>query len=79
LLIRVAVPVPSLDLLTYAVPDGVATPCVGARVVVPLGTRLVTGIVDNLHHYEKWIAVGVLLVAALILWLRWHGARRTQG
>jgi len=47
---------------------------------VGFGTsRLVTGIVDNLHHYEKWIAVGVLLVAALILWLRWHGARRTQG
>jgi len=45
LLIRVAVPVPNLDLLTYVVPDGVATPCVGARVVVPLGTRLVTGIV----------------------------------
>jgi primosomal protein N' (replication factor Y) (superfamily II helicase) len=44
-LISVAVPVPNLDLLTYAVPDGVATPCVGARVVVPLGTRLVTGIV----------------------------------
>src|SRR5204862_80836 len=40
-----AVPVPNLDLLTYAVPDGLATPCVGARVVVPLGTRLVTGIV----------------------------------
>ena len=45
MLIRVAVPVPNLDLLTYVVPDGVATPCVGARVVVPLGTRLVTGIV----------------------------------
>ena len=35
--IRVAVPVPGLDLLTYAVPDGVAAPVVGARVVVPLG------------------------------------------
>jgi primosomal protein N' (replication factor Y) len=45
LLIRVAVPVPGLDLLTYAVPDGVTTPNVGARVVVPLGTRMVTGIV----------------------------------
>ena len=44
---------------------------------VGFGTsHLVTGIVDNLHHYEKWIAVGVLLVAALILWIRWHGARR---
>jgi len=45
LLISVAVPVPNLDLLTYGVPDGMAAPCVGARVVVPLGTRLVTGIV----------------------------------
>ena len=44
-LVHVAVPVPNLDLLTYAVPDGVAMPCVGARVVVPLGTRVVTGIV----------------------------------
>ncbi|MGH9140798.1 MAG: hypothetical protein ACRD2I_06615, partial [Vicinamibacterales bacterium] len=47
MLVLVAVPVPSLDLLTYAVPEGVATPCVGARVVVPLGTRLVTGIVTE--------------------------------
>jgi primosomal protein N' (replication factor Y) len=45
LLISVAVPVPNLDLLTYAVPEDVAAPCVGARVVVPLGTRIVTGIV----------------------------------
>jgi primosomal protein N' (replication factor Y) (superfamily II helicase) len=45
LFIHVAVPVPNLDVLTYAVPDGVATPAVGARVVVPLGTRIVTGIV----------------------------------
>ena len=45
MLIHVAVPVPNLDVLTYAVPDGVAPPVVGARVVVPLGTRVVTGIV----------------------------------
>jgi primosomal protein N' (replication factor Y) (superfamily II helicase) len=44
-LIQVAVPVPRLDLLTYAVPDGFETPLVGARVVVPLGSRIVTGIV----------------------------------
>jgi primosomal protein N' (replication factor Y) len=43
--VLVAVPVPGLDLLTYAVPDDVVTPPVGARVVVPLGTRIVTGIV----------------------------------
>ena len=43
--IHVAVPVPALDLLTYRVPDGMAAPAVGARVVVPLGSRTVTGIV----------------------------------
>jgi primosomal protein N' (replication factor Y) len=44
-LISVAVPVPALGLLTYAVPERVPSPEVGARVVVPLGTRRVTGIV----------------------------------
>jgi primosomal protein N' (replication factor Y) len=44
-LIKVAVPVPTLDLLTYSLPDGSPLPCVGARVVVPVGTRSVTGIV----------------------------------
>ncbi len=44
MLISVAVPVPRLDLLTYSVPDG-ARAVVGARVVVPLGSRSVTGIV----------------------------------
>ena len=45
MLIRVAVPVPALDLLTYRVPEGIGLPRVGARVVVSLGSRLVTGIV----------------------------------
>jgi primosomal protein N' (replication factor Y) len=44
-LVRVAVPVPQLDLLTYEVPESLTPPHVGARVVVPLGPRLVTGIV----------------------------------
>jgi primosomal protein N' (replication factor Y) len=44
-LIRVAVPVPALDLLTYLVPDGIPAPMPGARVAVPLGSRTVTGIV----------------------------------
>jgi primosomal protein N' (replication factor Y) (superfamily II helicase) len=43
--IHVAVPVPGLGLLTYGVPPGMARPVVGARVVVPLGSRIVTGIV----------------------------------
>jgi primosomal protein N' len=36
--------VPGLDLLTYAVAEGDRMPAVGARVVVPLGSRVVTGI-----------------------------------
>jgi primosomal protein N' (replication factor Y) len=43
--IFVAVPVPTLDLLTYSVPEGVPAPAIGARVVVPIGSRTVTGIV----------------------------------
>ena len=42
-LVRVAVPVPALDGLTYAVPDGMADPLPGARVLVPLGNRVITG------------------------------------
>ena len=41
----VAVPVPALDLLTYVVPDCLDMPPVGARVLVPLGTRRMTGLV----------------------------------
>jgi primosomal protein N' (replication factor Y) len=44
-LISVAVPVPGLNLLTYAVDGDRRLPAVGARVVVPLGSRIVTGVV----------------------------------
>jgi primosomal protein N' (replication factor Y) len=44
-LISVAVPVPFLDLLTYQLPDGSSPPARGARVIVPVGKRVVTGIV----------------------------------
>ncbi len=44
-LISVAVPIPFLDLLTYHVPDHLALPPVGARVRVPVGSRVVTGCV----------------------------------
>ena len=43
--IAVAVPVPGLGALTYRVPEGLQFPSVGARVLVPLGKRTVTGIV----------------------------------
>jgi primosomal protein N' (replication factor Y) len=42
--ILVAVPVPGLGPMTYTVPDGTPDPTVGARVLVPLGKRLVTGV-----------------------------------
>jgi len=44
-LVRVAVPVPALDSLTYSVPEELPSPAVGARVLVPLGNRIVTGCV----------------------------------
>src|SRR5438309_9960518 len=44
-LISVAVPVPTLDSLTYNVPDGMPMPSPGMRVLVPLGNRIVTGCV----------------------------------
>ena len=45
--VSVAVPVPFLERLTYRVPDAVAPPVRGARVLVPLGSRVVTGIVTG--------------------------------
>jgi len=44
-LIHVAVPVPQLDALTYAVPPEFPDPVPGARVLVPLGKRTLTGVV----------------------------------
>ena len=43
--VSVAVPVPFLDRLTYNVPDHLELPLVGARVRVPIGSRVVTGCV----------------------------------
>ena len=44
-LVSVAVPVPALDLLTYRVPETEPMPSAGARVIVPLGRRPLTGVV----------------------------------
>jgi primosomal protein N' (replication factor Y) len=44
-LVAVAVPVPQLGLLTYSVPREFDMPETGARVVVPVGTRTLTGVV----------------------------------
>ena len=43
--IRVAVPVPGLEALTYSLPVEMAPPVSGARVLVPLGQRVMTGVV----------------------------------
>ncbi|MEZ5293936.1 MAG: primosomal protein N' [Vicinamibacterales bacterium] len=43
--VGLAVPVPALDVLTYAWPADAPAPVVGARVDVPLGPRRLTGIV----------------------------------
>ncbi len=45
-LVRVAVPVPGLGLLTYRLPDGVQAPR-GTRVIVQVGPRKVTGLVTH--------------------------------
>jgi primosomal protein N' (replication factor Y) len=50
--IQVAVPVPGLGPLTYTIPDGLPDPAVGARVLVPLGRRTVTGVVLEAGSHE---------------------------
>jgi len=47
-LVSVAVPVPALGLLTYRIPADRPMPVPGARVVVPLGKRTLTGVVVSL-------------------------------
>ena len=42
-------PVPALDSLTYSLPENVAAPPSGARVLVPLGSRVLTGCVVDDH------------------------------
>ena len=52
-LVSVAVPVPFLDHLTYRVPEELKVPVAGARVLVPLGTRTVTGCVVSAAEGER--------------------------
>jgi membrane protein DedA with SNARE-associated domain len=35
-------------------------------------------LVDDVRAHEKWIAAALLLTGAVVLYLRWHGARRTR-
>ncbi|MBI2836011.1 MAG: primosomal protein N' [Acidobacteria bacterium] len=48
-LVAIAIPVPSLGPLTYRIPQGFDVPRRGTRVLVPLGTRVMTGIVLDSH------------------------------
>ncbi len=59
--VHVAIPVPLLDLLTYSVPASLGVPVVGARVVVPIGSRTVTGIVVEVTEHSG----GAVDVAAI--------------
>ncbi len=45
--------------------------------LVGFGTsRVVSRVFEDMQTNEKWLALGVLVVTALVLWIRWHGARR---
>lgn len=58
-LVSVALPVPSLGVLTYRVPEGLDTPRPGTRVLVPLGARRLTGIVVRAEMEAHPAAVAV--------------------
>ena len=66
MLVHVAVPVPALDLLTYSVPDPVGRAAVGARAVVPLGARVVTGIVVEVDVDAGSAARGIKPIRQLL-------------
>ncbi len=50
--VSVAVPVPGIGALTYLVPDHLPDPVVGARLLVPLGKRIVTGVVVEVGDWS---------------------------
>jgi membrane protein DedA with SNARE-associated domain len=41
-------------------------------------SRLASRIFEDMHSYEKWVALVVVAVVAAVLWVRWHGARRLK-
>lgn len=56
--VAVAVPIPSVGFLTYRVPEEWGTPPVGARVLVPVGARTLTGIVvDHVGAPDESVSV----------------------
>jgi len=41
-------------------------------------SRMISRVFEDMHSYEKWVALGMVAVVAVVLWLRWHGARRLK-
>lgn len=39
-------------------------------------SRVVSRFFEDLSANEKWVALALLAVAAIVFWIRWHGARR---
>ena len=85
-LVSVAVPVPFLPALTYRVPDGMPHPEPGSRVIVPLGSRVVTGCVlsmdgagddthatpaDGIRDVVECLDVEALLPSEVLELARW--------
>jgi primosomal protein N' (replication factor Y) len=67
--VRVAVPVPRLDALTYDVPPVLGVPALGARVRVPLGGRTITGVVCA-HEADNGDASDAVVAGAAIKAIR---------
>ncbi len=40
--------------------------------------RVIARVVSSEMSIEKWVALGVVLLAVLVLWIRWHGSRKVQ-
>ncbi|MDA1093703.1 MAG: primosomal protein N' [Acidobacteria bacterium] len=86
--VSVAVPVPALGCLSYAVPEHLPVPEVGTRVLVPLGTRLLTGCVidrdldsapDNLKPLSDLLDTTPLLPADVVRLALWVGDYYASG
>jgi membrane protein DedA with SNARE-associated domain len=41
-------------------------------------SRVFSRIFEVTSSYERWVAIGVLAAVALVIWIRWHGARRLK-
>ena len=53
MIVRVALPVPLNRLFDYAIPQGVAVPAIGARVLVKFGQRSLIGMIHSLSEQTE--------------------------